>query len=191
MPLRLGPITIPFPGTEPKDPYWDFFMNAAPQDMRNFVPDMMKDAPEGNIFPTKADIHTPEITAQHLKELALFLGSEATGVARLGPGDAHGDQYPFAVVFLVKAEVDPQKALGFGGQTPVQNGQYITFVASAYIRELGFHATAKLDCHREQMAVAAGLGTVNNQGRFVSTKLGPKVHIADVIFTDLPLAPDR
>jgi len=192
MALRLGPVTIPWLGSSEKDdPYWESFMKTAPHDVRNFVPDMLKDAPEGNLFPTKADIHTPEITSQHIKELAEFLGSDMTGVAKLSATDEHGDEYPFAVVFGVKAEVDPREAPGFGGQTPVQNGQYITFVTSAYIRELGFHATAKLECNRERMAVAAGLGTLNAQGRLETPKLGTKVYVADVIFTDLPLAPDR
>jgi len=192
MSLRIGPVTIPWPASDEKnDPYWDFFLNSAPYDPRNSVTEMLKDAPEGNVFPTKADIHTPEITSQHLKELALFLGSEITGIAKLAPDDPHVDEYSFAVVCAVKAEVEPRKAPGFGGQTPIQNGQYITFVLSAYIRELGFHATAKLEANRERMAVAAGLGTLDARGRLVTPQLGTKVYVADVIFTDLPLAPDR
>jgi hypothetical protein len=188
MPLRLGPLTIPFLGSEPKDPYWDFYLNSPPHDLRNFVPDMIREAPEGNLFPTKADIHTPEITASHLEELAIFLRTDLFGIAKLGPNDEHGDEYPFAVVCAVCAEHDPRKSLGIGGQVPVQNGLYISFILSAYIRELGFRATAKLESDRERMAVAAGLGTLNGQGRLVTPKFGTQVHVADVIFTDLPLA---
>ena len=65
MALKLGPLKIPWPGKDPrdKDPYWDFFINTPPADLANTVTDMMRGAPEGNIFPTKADLHTPEITS--------------------------------------------------------------------------------------------------------------------------------
>ena len=33
-------------------------------------------------------------------------------------------------------------AQGIGGQMPVQNGLFITFVLSAWIREFGFRATS-------------------------------------------------
>jgi hypothetical protein len=191
VPLRVGPVTIPWPGkSHSNDPYWDSFINTPPSDLRNSVVDMIKDAPEGNIFPVKADLHTPEITSRHLKELAIFLGTDLVGVARVPPDAIPGEDYPFAVVNVVRADHDPRQAPGIGGQVPVQNGLYVSFVLSAYIRELGYRATAKVETDGERWAAAAGLGTLNAQGRLVTGKFGTRVHVADVILTDLPLAAD-
>ncbi len=175
----------------PKDPYWDFFINSAPTDLANSVPEMIRRAPEGNIFPTKADIHTPEITSSHVKEIARYLGTDLIGIARLDSNEAdNGEGYPFAVVCAVRADHDPREAPGLGGQIPVQNGLFVTFVLSAWIRELGFRATASQDPNAERLAAAAGLGTLNPSGRLVTPKYGTQVHVANVIRTDLSLAAD-
>ena len=204
MALRLGPLKIPWLGKDSRedDPYWDFFINTPPADLANTVTEMIRSAPEGNVFPTKAELHTPEITASHVKELARYLGTDLIGIARLttapgpvargGDGKGEGDniQYPFAVICAVQADYDPRQAPGIGGQVPVQKGLFITFVLSAWIRELGFRATTALDPNAEQLAAAAGLGTLNAEGRLVTSKFGTHVHVANVIRTDLPLAPD-
>jgi len=201
--LRLGPLKIPWLGKDPRkdDPYWDFFINTPPADLANTVTEMIRSAPEGNIFPTKAELHTPEITSSHVKELARYLGTDLIGIARLSTvlapvtreGDGNGarsENYPFAVICAVQADYDPRQAPGIGGQVPVQKGLFITFVLSAWMRELGFRATAAMDPNAEQLAAAAGLGTLNTEGRLVTPRFGTHVHVANVIRTDLPLAPD-
>src|SRR6516164_8766280 len=70
------------------DPYWDFFIKTPPADLTNTVTELLRNAPAGNVFPTPADIHTPEITAQHVKELARYLGAELVGIARLAANSA-------------------------------------------------------------------------------------------------------
>jgi hypothetical protein len=195
--LRLGPLKIPWPGKGSRgdDPYWDFFIKTPPTDLTNMVTEMIRRAPEGNVFPTKAELHSPEITTAHVKELARYLGTDLVGIARLNSrgipssGEAD-DQYPFAVVCAVRANYDPRAAPGIGGQVPVQNGLFITFVLSAWIRELGFRATVLADYNAEELAAAAGLGTLNRDGRLVTPNYGTRVHVANVICTDLPLAPD-
>jgi len=200
--LRLGPLKIPWVGKNihKDDPYWDFFINTPPADLANTVTEMIRSAPEGNVFPTKAELHTPDITSSHVKELARYLGTDLVGIARLTPpsplprgGEGKGEEdsnYPFAVICAVQADYDPRQAPGIGGQVPVQKGLFITFVLSAWIRELGFRATAVLDPNAERLAVAAGLGALNAEGRLVTPKFGIRVHVANVIRTDLPLAPD-
>jgi hypothetical protein len=198
--LRLGPLKIPWlgKGSREDDPYWDFFINTPPADLANTVTEMIRSAPEGNIFPTKAELHTPEITSSHVKELAAYLGTDLIGIARLPSQPLVGESksenkdsnYPFAVICAVQADYDPRQARGIGGQVPVQKGLFITFVLSAWIRELGFRATAALDPNAEKLAVAAGLGTLSAEGRLVTPKFGTRVHVANVIRTDLPLAPD-
>ena len=54
------------------DPYWDFFINTPPADLGNTVTEMIRKAPEGNIFPAKTELHTPEITTQHVKGMAEY-----------------------------------------------------------------------------------------------------------------------
>lgn len=191
MALRLGRWKFPWAEGKPGDgdPYWDFFINTPPADRANSVIQMIREAPEGNIFPTKADIHTPEITSSHVKALARYLGTDLVGIAKLNEKDQAGD-YPFAVVCAVRANYDPGKARGIGGQVPVQKGLFITFVLSAWIRELGFRATASPSPDAERLAAAAGLGSIDSKGKLATAELGTGVYVADIIRTDMPLAPD-
>jgi hypothetical protein len=94
------------------------------------------------------------------------------------------------VLCAVPADDDPRTSRGIGGQVPVQNGLFITFVLSAWMRELGFRATAKREVDAEKLAAQARLGSLNNAGRLVTPRFGAHIHVADAIFTDLPLAAD-
>jgi len=189
--LRLGPLKLPWLGknSHKDDPYWDFFINTPPADLANTVTEMIRNAPAGNVFPTKTELHTPEITSSHLKGMAQYFGAELVGVAKLDPND-NSEGLPFAVICAVHADYDPGAAPGIGGQVPVQNGLFISFVLSSWIRELGFRATAAPDPNAEKLAAAAGLGTLNQNGRLVTPQFGANVHLANVIRTDLPLAAD-
>ena len=173
------------------DPFWDHFVNAAPADTTNTVIELMRSAPAGNIFPTKTELHTPEITASHVKGMAAYFGAELVGIARLDEiePETTGD-YPFAILCAVQADYDPRTAAGIGGQMPVQNGLFITFVLSAWIRELGYRAIAKHDGKSDQLAAKARMGTLDNTGKLVTAKHGANVYVADVIYTDLPMAVD-
>ena len=176
------------------DPYWDEFINRPPADVRNMIPEIIGKAPEGNVFPTQSELHSPNVTASHVKELTLYLGAQLVGIVDLGkqtPEIARG--YPFAIVTAVRAEYDPYTSPGLGGQAAVQAGQFVTFIVASWIREMGFRATMKIDVpreEREQLAVAAGLGKLNGDGRLTVPKYGTKIHIADIIFTDLPMEAD-
>lgn len=203
MTLRLGPFKIPWPRKDShrNDPYWDFFINTAPADLANTVTELIRNAPEGNVFPTKAELHTPEITSSHVKGMAEYFGADLVGIVRLPSRDSPSSStrplggegegaYPFAVICIVRADYDPREAPGIGGQAPVQNGLFISFVLSAWIRELGFRATAAPDPDAEKLAAAAGLGSLNEKGRLVTPQFGAKIHVANVVRTDLPMAPD-
>jgi hypothetical protein len=189
--LRLGPLKLPWLGknSHKDDPYWDFFINTPPADLANTVTEMIRNAPEGNVFPAKSELHTPEITSSHLKGMAEYFGAELVGVVKLDSNENPAG-YPFAVICAIHADYDPREARGVGGQVPVQNGLFITFVLSAWIRELGFRATAAPDPDAEKLAAAAGLGKLNKEGRLVTPQFGANVHVANVIRTDLPLAAD-
>ena len=201
--MQLGPFKFLGFGknSHKNDPYWDFFINTPPADLANTVTEMIRKAPDGSVFPTKAELHTPEITSSHVKGMAEYFGAELVGIAKLdnvfplvvGEEKGEGDEnqnYPFAIICAVHADYDPRTSPGIGGQVPVQNGLFITFVLSAWIRELGFQAKTAPDPDADKLAAAAGLGTLNSDGRLVTPKFGTDVHIANVIRTDLPLAAD-
>jgi hypothetical protein len=188
-------VAVKFPWSKKSshrdDPYWDFFINTPPADLTNTVTEMIRKAPEGNIFPAKAELHTPEITTRHVKGMAEYFGAALVGIAKLDPGtEDNPEGHPFAVLCAVSADDNPRSSPGIGGQVPVQNGLFITFVLSAWIRELGFRATAKRDVDAEKLAAQARLGSLNNAGRLVTPGFGANIHVADAVFTDLPLAAD-
>jgi hypothetical protein len=189
--LRLNPFKVSWLGKHAKahDPYWDFFINTPAADLANTVTEMIRNAPEGNVFPTKTELHTPEITSSHVKGMAEYFGADLVGIAKLDSSD-DGEEFPFAVICAVRADYDPSSSPGVGGQVPVQNGLFITFVLSAWIRELGFRATVRSGVDGQKLAAAAGLGTLNADGRLVTPKYGIHVYVANVIRTDLPLAAD-
>jgi len=123
--------------------------------------------------------------------MAQYFGAELIGIAKLDLDDAANDEkYPFAILCAVHADYDPRAAKGIGGQMPVQNGLFITFVLSSWIRELGFRATVAGDADTDALAAKAGLGTLNGSGRLVTHEFGAGVYVADAIYTDLPLAAD-
>ena len=189
MAFRLGALPLPWRRKHSlkDDPYWDSYIKTAPADLANSASEIIRRAPEGNVFPTRTELHTPEITSRHVKEMARYLGADLVGIAAL---NEENEPYPFAVVCAVRAEDDPRTSPGMGGQVPVQNGLFVTFVLSAWIRELGFRATSTLEPRAESLAARAGLGTLDGEGRLVTREFAARVHVTNVILTDLPLAPD-
>jgi hypothetical protein len=184
-------MPVKWPWSRDTDPYWDRFINGPLADRRNLLPEGMRTNAEGASFPGRADVHTPEITSGHIKELATFLGAEMVGIVALDPSDAASGDYPWGIVCVVKAEYDPRTSAGIGGQTPVMNGIFVSFILASYIRELGYRATSNDGPPSEPLAAAAGLGRLDGQGRLVTPQHGTKVHVATVVRTDLPLAADR
>ena len=183
-------MRLPWSGKDShrNDPYWDFFINTPPVDLANTVTEMIRKAPEGNVFPAKTELHTPEITSNHLKGMAEYFGAELVGIVKLKQDGA--ESFPYAVICAVRADYDPRTSPGIGGQVPVQNALFITFVLSAWIREMGFRAGAAADSDADKLAAAARLGRLDARGRLITEKFGANVHIANIIRTDLPLAPD-
>jgi hypothetical protein len=195
MALRLGTLRLPWQRSGAAgDPYWDAFINRPPADVHNLITEIIGNAPEGNVFPTPTELHSPDVTTSHVKELARYLDVQLVGVVDLSKQDAEVARgYPFGVVCAVRSDHDPDTSPGPGGQTPVQNGQFITFIVASWIREMGFRASMKIAVPREQrerLAVAAGLGTLNRDGRLTVPKYGTHIYVADIIFTDLPMAAD-
>ena len=59
------------------DPYWDDFINRPPNDVRNMIPEIVAKAPEGNIFPTQSELHSPNVTveARQRADACIWVGS--------------------------------------------------------------------------------------------------------------------
>ena len=171
---------------EAGDPYWDFFVNTPAADPRNQVNNAIRAAKPGAVFPIKTELHSPEITAAHVKELGRFFRAGDLGIVRL----AGADEDPFAIVCVLRAEYDPRTALGHGGQAPVSQGLFVMFNIAAIIREWGYRAATTPDFDGVRLAAAAGLGSLGPDGRLVTRRFGAQTYVADVIRTDLPLAAD-
>ena len=195
-----------------KDPLWNHFVNSSPVDSKNDLNPHIQAAPVGAIYPVKTEESDPATLSRTIKELGQWLGVDMVGIVALessttptrGPSDAGGgaeaevgeeesasDQtpYPFALVCGVLADYDPEEARGLGGQQALQKGAVVSHYLRAYIRELGYRAVFGGADHLA-VAEAAGLGRMDERGRFVTTSKRPYVHISGVIFTDLPMAAD-
>jgi hypothetical protein len=152
---------------------------------------MIRRAPEGAVNPVRAELHSPEITASHIKEFAVYLKALSCGIVDLTKqSEEIAKGYKVGILCVVPSEVDPRVHEGIGGQAGVQRGLYTTFIVAAYIRELGVRATASPEPDADRLAAVAGLGTLNEAGRLVVPKYGTKVCVSDMIRTDLPLAAD-
>jgi hypothetical protein len=186
--MRVGPFNLSWlPGKAGADPYWEMFVHTPPVDANNLVAESLRHVPEGNVFPIKTDIHSPEIMTSHVKEFARFLGADLCGVARLDqPGDP--SDLPFGVVVAMAADYDLREAQGIGGQAPVLKGAFVLFVLGAWIRESGYQATRVAAAEKERLAVRAGLGRLNESGSLSSDRFGPHLHVGDILCTDMPLA---
>ena len=181
-------MRLPFlrPRAADRDPYWDAFIHRAPADPNNVIPHAFSQVHDGETNPVRTEVHSPNVMAEHIKELGRFYGADMIGIVGL-PADQGS-----VIVTVLQAEYDPRSAAGIGGQTPALKGLFATFTLAAYIRELGYRATRMFaaDGRGERLAAAAGLGELTADGRLVTRRFGRGVYVAEAIFTDLPLAVD-
>ena len=159
-----------------KDPYWEAFINRPPADMNNLIPHAFKQAHGGGVNPARTEVHSPNVMADHVKELGRFYGTQRVGIV-----ERPGSDPPFAIVSVLKSDSDTRLAKGIGGQVPALKALFATFTLAAYIRELGYRADCVELPEARQLAEAAGLLPLP-KARYA--------HVGDVILTDLPLKPD-
>jgi Reductive dehalogenase subunit len=177
-----------------RDPLWEHFIYRSPADPNNNLTPALQGAPEGRIYPVKTEVSDPQTMSHQIKELGQWLGADLVGIAALQPahlrsGGRSDVPYPFAVVCAIATDFDPTQAKGLGGQLAVQNGAVVNHHLRNYIRELGYRASIG-GADPLAVAVAAGLGTLDRNGRLVTKMHSSYMHVADAILTDLPLAPD-
>jgi hypothetical protein len=190
-----------WPWSKRLDPFEDFYLHAPPADERNLVVNRIRKAPDGSVYPLKAETHSPAVMSQHVKDLGSFFGVDETRIAdasRVAHLEADQGQtaagpaesLPFAVFCLLRAEHHAREAPGIGGQATALKGAFATFQIAAIIREMGFNAVRLVEIDAERAAVECGIGVLDRAGRFEARPFGRKVHVADVILTDLPLQAD-
>jgi hypothetical protein len=151
------------------DPYWDAFINRPPADPNNLITHAFKQVQPGGVNPVRTEVHSPNVMASHVKDLARFYGADQVGIVGLPSGLS-------AIVCALRADYDTATHRGIGGQTPAIKALFASFTLAAYIRELGY-VTESSDLDPRRLANAAGLQPGG-------------MHIADVIVTDLPLQAD-
>lgn len=186
-----------------KDPYEEFYLNARPADPRNKIDLRIREAPEGSTFAVRAETHTPEIMSKHIHDLGKFFGADLVRIVdatRLhgvldGASTPDGEkvdphELPYAVFVCFRARHDVRDHPGAGGHATVLKGAFATFQMGAVVREYGFRATRVSGLDFDRAAATAGIGKLNAWGRLDAPGFGTKIHVADVIFTDLPVEPE-
>lgn len=192
-----------------KDPYWDQFVNRPFADPKNLILDLITASPGGGVSAAKMDVHDPAAMTGHMLELAKFWGADAAGVTATDPAWLEPDQseqsesdggrepvdaqalareLPRAIVCGVRRDFDAT-AQGMGGRFAEQKLAVANFDLRSYIREIGYNANFATPSAPSLPAVAAGLGSLDKDGRFTSKEHGSRLVLGQVVLTDLPMQP--
>jgi ferredoxin len=152
----------------------------------------------------------PEAVTRFLVNWMMRSGAHSAGVAPLkdyhlyshkGRGPRNGEpvlqEHTAAVAITVEMDHRMMQSAPQGPSVMESSEQYLrsgilALKMAAYIRELGYDATAHIDGNYEVIcplvAVDAGLGTLGRMGLLMTPALGPRVRIS-VVTTDMPLIP--
>ena len=71
------------------DPYWDAFIHRPPADPNNVIAHSFKQVQPGGVNPVKTEVHSPNVMAQHVKDLARFYGADLVGIVQMRSGSRH------------------------------------------------------------------------------------------------------
>jgi len=200
--------------TESIDPFRRiFFPETRPQNvpMRSW-----RNVADGPLNPHAVEVNDPKRMAKNVKEVALFLGADLTGICELNQayvyshtglridfakGTAGQEIYlPHKYAISIGVEMDYKRmryAPGWIDNAEVGlgylNAARVAVALAAYIRELGYPARAHFFINEwvlhVPIAVDAGLGELGRIGILLTRKYGPRLRLSTVT-TDLPLAVD-
>lgn len=189
-------------------------------DARNVVTTPVGKSKRGAVNPTKTEVRDPKVMSRHIKRVARYLGADVVGIAAVHPsfiykggrydiqaGLAAGSdgnspdpeslarQFPYAICAATAWDYDMGKAhrhhIGDAAYHFSQlNAHLIYRELAGYIRELGYNAVLGAGIPMP-LAVAAGFGEMGRHGMVITEKFGARIHMPDVILTDMPLAPDK
>jgi len=164
--------------------------------------------------PVKTD---PDKTARFISHWLKRTGAHSVGFTQLqeyhlyshkGRGEQAGSpiikKHDFAIALTVEMDHRMMQSAPKGTSVMESSEQYLqsgvlALKLAAWIRELGYEATAHIDGSYEVIcplvAVDAGLGTIGRMGLLMTPRLGPRVRIS-VVSTNMPVSlgqrnPDR
>jgi reductive dehalogenase len=169
-------------------------------------PEQTKSQEAGSKNPVKVN---PERTARFITHWLKRTGAHSVGFTRLqdyhlyshkGRGPRSGspiqNNYDHAIALTVEMDHRMMQSAPEGSSVMESSEQYLqsgvlALKLAAWIRELGYEATAHIDGNYEVIcplvAVDAGLGTIGRMGLLMTPKLGPRVRIS-VVTTNLPIS---
>ena len=159
----------------------------------------------------------PAAITKIVKEMALWIGADLVGVAKLNPlwiythWGEHNAMYTLAAKAGDPIEVPPEykmvvvmahemdydgvrRSPNVESETDIgySKGAWCAASLATFITELGYKAIPAVNelGLSIPMAVDAGLGEMGRMGQLMTRDYGPRVRISKV-FTDLPLVPDK
>lgn len=168
---------------------------------------------DGQVNPNRQSID-PEEMSKLLKKVALHLGADEVGIARINPywvyshvgrgpepwGAEIKNIHPYVIAFSVEMDysrVEEAPGIGISEETALQylNLQRISIVLAEYIRQLGYGARAHVSGSNYQImlppvAYDAGLGELGRFGYLISPRFGARIRLGAVT-TEIPLVPDK
>ncbi|HET9321071.1 MAG TPA: reductive dehalogenase domain-containing protein [Bryobacteraceae bacterium] len=189
-------------------------------DNRNVVNAVVAKAAKGGVNPRKTSVDDPKVMSDHIKRVAKFIGFDVVGIANVHPSFVYkggryqpdgsmtegsdkdptdpevvAKQFPYAVVACVAWDYDMGRAhrhrIGDAAYHFSQQEAHILYQTLAgYIRELGYHVAMGAGIPMP-LAVAAGIGEMGRNGMVITEKFGSRIHMPDVILTDMPLVADK
>ena len=150
----------------------------------------------------------PEKASRFISAWLRRTGAHSVGFTRLkayhlyshkgrGPGSGlpiH-QNHPYAIALTVEMDHRMMQSAPMGTSLMESSEQYLrsgilALKLAAWIRELGYEATAHIDGNYEVIcplvAVDAGLGTIGRMGLLMTPRLGPRVRIS-VVTTNMPV----
>lgn len=188
------------------------------RDKRNVFANVLRDAPESTVNPTRTPVDDPAAMARHIKRVARYLGADIVGIGKTHPsflyaGGALHDvgfiateeeggespaelcrKYPYVIVTPIAWDINLIQAhrhhIGDAAyETTLMRLGLVLTALEGYIRELGYSAF-RGKVNPQGAALAAGIGELGRNGLIISKDFGARIHLNDAIMTDLPLVTD-
>jgi reductive dehalogenase len=189
------------------------------RDQRNVFTTLLRGSKGGQNNPEKTPVPDPAAMTRHIKRVAHTFGADIVGVGRVHPSFLYGsgalhevgfltsrddstmsqeelcEKYPYVIVTPVAWDYDLAQAhrhhIGDAAyEVTLMNLGLVLTQLEGYIRELGY-TVIRGKVNPQAAALAAGVGELGRNGLIISEKFGARIHLNDVILTDLPLVPDK
>ncbi len=189
-------------------------------DRRNFLVNVINRSSNGKVNPRTVTVDDPAAMARHIKTVALYMGADVVGIAKVHPSFLYAagggryvqdgtakDEYQsnspeelvrrFPYIIQVATAWDYNKLqahrhhIGDAAYHVSQmKGVMVLKALEGYIKELGYTALRGV-VTPQAAGVAGGIGELGRNGLVINKNFGARVHMPDPILTDLPLVADE